>query len=618
VVVAQDSVFGINVNDLISIPAQSPSSSAISMGTIAVDNVTMSQSIGLGAIASDAGLTSITAAHGSNAPFPSLNETNIGTYGSGGFGSFSSASFSSGTLSLELTNNWPVPVTLNVDLVNTSNGNTIVSYSLANVTANGGSITDTESLVNKTLPNSIGFKITSLTTPGSGTSLVGIDTTDNLVLDISSAGLEVYSAVTQISSQAISSDTQFVDLSTGGSEELRELMFSTASFDFEFESTLGVDVELDLNFPGSDKNGNEIDTTILITAGNTTTGSINLNNTILDLTQDPTQNHSRLPIAVSATLVGSTNMVTVDSSDALDMTFEMANLQFGHIKGFFGTQQITIDAGAVDLAIDFLDNFEGSISFAEPSISMDVTNSIGLPIELVLDFASYKDGTAYALNGPDYVLPYPTTLGNTATGTLSFDNTNSSIVDVFTLPKDSIVYGGEVNVNHDTATFGTDNFVTNTSSISGDLLMEMPFYFTASGLAFGDTLATDMDNANALPEGATLESAKILLQTTTTLPLDANVQIKFYDASWNEVMMKDLGLMESGTPDASGIISTANVLDSELALDATEAQTLLNAKHIVAEATMDTYNAGNDPVKLRTDATLKLDLGVQLQVKYEL
>ena len=618
VVVAQDSVFGINVNDLISIPAQSPSSSAISMGTIAVDNVTMSQSIGLGTIASDAGLTSINSAHGSNAPFPSLNQTNIGTYGSGGFGSFSSASFSSGTLSLELTNNWPVPVTLNVDLVNTSNGNTIVSYSLANVSANGGSTTDTESLVNKTLPNSIGFKLTSLTTPGSGTSLVGIDTTDNLVLDISSAGLEVYSAVTQISSQAISSDTQFVDLSTGGSEELRELMFSTASFDFEFESTLGVDVELDLNFPGSDKNGNEIDTTILITAGNTTTGSINMNNTILDLTQDPSQNHSRLPIAVSATLVGSTNMVIVDSSDALDMTFEMANLQFGHIKGFFGTQQITIDPGAVDLAIDFLDNFEGSISFAEPSISMDVTNSIGLPIELVLDFASYKDGTAYALNGPNYVLPYPTTLGNTTTGTLSYDNTNSSIVDVFTLPKDSIVYGGEVNVNHDTATFGTDNFVTNTSSISGDLLMEMPFYFTAAGLAFGDTLATDMDNANALPEGATLESAKILLQTTTTLPLDANVQIKFYDASWNEVMMKDLGLMESGTPDAAGIITTANVLDSELTLDATEALTLLNAKHIVAEATMDTYNAGNDPVKLRTDATLKLDLGVQLQVKYEL
>ena len=148
--------------------------------------------------------------------------------------------------------------------------------------------------------------------------------------------------------------------------------------------------------------------------------------------------------------------------------------------------------------------------------------------------------------------------------------------------------------------------------------MEMPFYFTAAGLAFGDTLAIDMDNANALPQGATLESAKILLQTITTLPLDANVHIKFYDAFWNEIMMKDLGLMESGIPNASGIITTPNILDSEIALDATEALTLLNAKHIIAEGTMNTFNAGNDPVKLRTNATLKLDLGVQLQVKYEL
>jgi hypothetical protein len=146
--------------------------------------------------------------------------------------------------------------------------------------------------------------------------------------------------------------------------------------------------------------------------------------------------------------------------------------------------------------------------------------------------------------------------------------------------------------------------------------MEMPFYFTASGLAFGDTLVTDMDNN--IPKGATVESVKLLLQTTTTLPLDANVQIKFYDASWNEVLLKDLGIMESGTPDASGVISTPNVSESELYLDASESVIFLNAKHIIAEATMGSYDAGNTPVKLRTDATIILDLGAQLQVKYQL
>ena len=618
VIVAQDSVFGIDVNDLISIPAQSPSSSSISMGTVAVSNVSLTQDIALGAVASDAGLTAISSAHGSNAPFPQLNESNVGTYGGSGFGTFTSASFSNGTLTLGLTNDWPVPVSMGIDLVNASTGATILTYAMNNVAANGGTGSDTESLVNITLPNSIGFKITSLTSPGSGTNLVAIDTTDNLELAISSANLEVYNAITQISTQDISSDTQYVDLSTGGSEELRELMFSTASFDYEFVSTLAENLALNLNFPGSDQNGVEVDTTITIAAGATTTGSINLNGTILDLTQDPSQNHSRLPIAVAATLVGSGNMVNIDSSDALDMTFEMTNLQFGHIKGFFGTQQITIDPGAVDLAIDFLENFDGEISFAEPSIAMAITNSIGLPIQLVLDFNSFKDGTAYGLNGPNYVLPYPTTLGNTATGTLTFDNTNSSIVDVFTLPKDSITYGGSVNVNHDTATFGTENFVTNTSSISGDLLMEMPFYFTATGLGFYDTLATDQNNLDALPAGTTLESAKLLLQTTTTLPLDASLNLTFYDANWNTILVKDFGLMESGIPDANGIIVAPNVLDTELELDASEATAVLEAVHITAEATMDTYNVGTDPVKLRTDATLNLNLGVQFKVNVTL
>ena len=250
------------------------------------------------------------------------------------------------------------------------------------------------------------------------------------------------------------------------------------------------------------------------------------------------------------------------SSNALDMTFEMANLQFGHIKGFFVTQQILIDPGAVDLAIDFLENFDGAISFAEPSIAMAITNSIGLPIQLVLDFNSYKDGTAYGLNGPDYILPFPSTLGNTSTGTLSFDNTNSSIVDVFTLPKDSITYGGSVNINHDTATYGMENFVTNSSSISGDLLMEMPFFFTATGLGFYDTLATNQTNSGILPDAAKLESATLLIQTTSTLPLDASLTLSFYDANLNTLLVKNLDIMESCVPDANGIVVAPSTVDA--------------------------------------------------------
>ena len=617
-VVAQDSVFSIAVDDLISLPAQSPASSSISMGTIGVNNVTMTTDISLGTVATDAGLTTINSANGSSAPFPSINETNVGTYGGGGFGTFTNASFSDGSMTLTMTNDWPTVVSMGVELVNNTSGATILTFALSNASANGGTATDTESLIGKTLPNDIGFKITSLSSPGTSPNFVAIDTSDVLTLDISTADLEVYSAVTALTTQDISSDTQYVDLSTGGSEELRELMFNTASFDYEFTSTLAEDLELGIGFPGSDQNGVEVDTTITIPSGQTVTGSISLNNTILDLTTDPAQDHSKLPIAVSATLLGSGNQVTIDSSDALDMTFEMTNLQFGHIKGFFGTQMISIENGSVPLAVEFLENFEGSIAFAEPSISMDITNSIGLPIQLALDFDSYSNGTASSLNGPDFVLPYPTTLGDTETGTLTFDNTNSQITDVFTLPKDSIVYGGAVNVNHDTTTFGTDNFVTNTGAISGDLLMELPFTITATGLAFGDTLADDLDLSGSVPENMEVENIKLFMSNTTTLPLEATVALKFYDENWNEVHMESVDLLVSGLPNANGIVTAPSTSDVTIDLSGTALQSVLNAKAVVAEAAMETYNGGSDPVKLRTDASIRIGLGVQLQVIAEL
>ena len=613
-VVAQDSVFSIQVEDLISLPAQSPSSSSITMGPIAVNSVTKATSISLGSIAADAGLNAILSSSGSSAPFPEIDQNNVGTYGGGGFGSFTNASFSNGSMTLTMTNDWPTEVSLGVEIVNNNNGATLLTFALNNAAANGGTVTDTESLIGVTLPNDIGFKIASLYAPGTGSNFVAIDTSEVLTLDISTADLEVYSAVTSITTQDISSDTQYVDLSTGGSEELRELMFNTASFDYEFTSTLAEDLEISIAFPGSDKNGAEVDTTISIPSGQTVTGSINLNNTTLDLTTDPSQNHSKLPIAVNATLVSSGNQVVVDSSDALDMTFEMTNLQFGHIKGFFGTQMISIDNGSVPLSVEFLENFEGSIVFAEPSISMDITNSIGLPIQLALDFESYSNGSASSLNGPNFVLPYPTTLGSTESGTLTYNNTNSQITDVFTLPKDSIVYGGSVNVNHDTTTFGTNNFVTNTGAISGNLQMELPFTITATGLAFGDTLAQDLNLSQGLDDSLSIESVKLFMSTSTSLPLDATISLKFYDDNWNEVHLEMVDLLVSGVPNANGVVIAPNTSDVEIDLSGNALDAVLNAKSIIAEATMDTYNAGANPVKLRTDASISISLAVQIKV----
>ena len=64
-----------------------------------------------------------------NAPFPSVNQSNVGTYGSGGsLGTFDDATFSQGDLTLSFTNNWPVAMSMDVDVVDTLTNATILSY----------------------------------------------------------------------------------------------------------------------------------------------------------------------------------------------------------------------------------------------------------------------------------------------------------------------------------------------------------------------------------------------------------------------------------------------------------------------------------------------------------
>jgi hypothetical protein len=144
--------------------------------------------------------------------------------------------------------------------------------------------------------------------------------------------------------------------------------------------------------------------------------------------------------------------------------------------------------------------------------------------------------------------------------------------------------------------------------------MELPFTITATGLAFGDTLAQDLNLNENLDDSTSVKGLKLFLNTTTTLPLDASITLKFYDASWNEVHMETVDLLVSGVPNANGIVTSPSVSDVEIDLNGTALDAVLNAKAVIAEATMDTYNGGSDPVKLRTDASISIGLGAQIQM----
>ncbi len=551
------------------------------------------------------------------APFPAINQTNVGTYSAGTISTFSTASFSQGTMAITLDNDWPVDLSMGLDVVNTANGDTLLTYAFTNVPADGGSVTQSNSLVGITLPNTIGLKINSVSSPGSSGS-VNIDLTDAISFTVASTNLKVYNAVVDLDTTTLASQSDVVDLGVAG-VEIGEIAFNTCDLNYEFISTLQADVEVALKMPSTDKNGMPIDTTILIAANQTTTGTIQLSNTVLDLTTDSVQSHSRLPIELTATVLGTSSMVTVDSGHAIVSAFDMDNISFAYIEGYFGDSTVAVPSSTVDLDLDILNQFNGEITFEDPKLSVGVVSSVGIPVALDLRFISYRNGTGYPLNASSQLFPYPTVIGDSAMGTLVYDNTNSSLSSVFTFPFDSLAYGGAVTVNPDTTTYGKYNFITSDSKIAGDILIDLPFTFTTAGLSLSRTIDSTLNLSSYLESSLyEFDYAKLLINTTSSLPVDATLDLKFYAADGTLLLVKTINALESGVPNVDGVVIAPSVTFSELELTASDFSLLTQARVAVAEATMNSFNQGTVPVKLRTDATIKIDLGVEAKVNFEL
>jgi hypothetical protein len=453
---------------------------------------------------------------------------------------------------------------------------------------------------------------------GIPSTYVPIDTNALLKVNVSGTGLQIWSATAQVQSQQVVDESLVVDFGAAQGVKLKELKLQSGSFDYSFNSSLPETLQMLLEFTSATINGQTVQQTITVPPGQTTTGSIALSNAVFNLASNPAQPYNQLPIAYSASIVSSGNLVQLDSSSSLAMSFTMNGIQFEHLKGFFGQDTIEIASDSIQLALDAINKLGGSISFAEPSISLDIDNSIGLPLTMELEMTSFtSSGQASALNAPALTLPFPAVaqMGQTVSGTLTIDKNNSNIVNLLTLPKETFSYGGRVIINADTVATGTSNFVTNTSGISGDLNMELPFYFRANGIGFTDSI--DLASMNIDSLGVTVNGAKLHIGSVSSLPLGVNLVLNFFDASGTLTHQETMTLLQSGTVNpTTGIVTAPSQNTATLDLDAITAEKVLGSAVCEIQAVMATANNGTVPVKLLTTSALRILLGIEVDLEY--
>jgi hypothetical protein len=224
------------------------------------------------------------------------------------------------------------------------------------------------------------------------------------------------------------------------------------------------------------------------------------------------------------------------------------------------------------------------------------------------------------LGAPATVLPYPTAaqFGQTITDTVVFDKNNTTIVDFLSLPKDLFTFSGQVSVNADTVATGTNNFITSTSSIFGDVLMELPFYFTASGIGFKDSIDVQVLKDAFAPEIGVSEGT-LIIGSINTLPLDVNVNLNFYDVNNVLIHTEPLPLLESGVVDPNtGLVTQATNFVTRLTMDVFDIPKIYQSTTLEIEAVLETTSAGTVPVKLLSNANLQLEIALQVELNRSL
>jgi hypothetical protein len=426
--------------------------------------------------------------------------------------------------------------------------------------------------------------------------------------------LEVIRGSVKIPSQEFDADTTNIDFATTDNEEIyTRLSWPSGDIDFNIVSSIATQIVLNISMPTVTRGGNPINDSIVILPNATTSETISLAGATIDLTNDPNQPFNIFPVIISARLDSSVGLALIDSSNRLDITTSFGNIDFNTVLGYFGQKNIDIDESIIDLNLSFLKDIGGSIFLANPTIKLDVTNSIGAPIELTLNMEGRTiDGQSVGLNAPAQVLPFPASPNSPpATGPLQYDRNNSQLPALLSMPPDTLISAGRIVLNPQ----GNQglNFVTNNSSIFISLEADLPFELSASDIAFGDTIEF---NAAEVLNG--IVEAKMRFRNTNGFPFDMDLELIFLDNMAAEVHRISAPLVLSGQVDATGRVTNPTTSLTEVLLARAAMPEILKAEQLVFRLRMSTSllpSGDRQVVKIYTDYDLQMKLGLEATVR---
>ncbi len=317
---------------------------------------------------------------------------------------------------------------------------------------------------------------------------------------------------------------------------------------------------------------------------------------------------------------GASQPVTVGNNASVSVNFGMSQMDFNFIEGFFGDQ--TVHPAPETLTISAFGGslYNAQISFAKPTITMEVVNDYGVPCRVSFSTIEAQKGNSsmpFVLNPASPInISYPLVVSAPSAVT-AVDVTNAK--DIIDFAPTQIYYDVSARINAGISS-GT-NFLADTSRLDVKMNVQVPLFGHASGILLRDTAKLELDKV----EGTEIQSATMTVDVVNELPLDAKIQLYLADEKSHVIDSlfdtSQTALVKASTVTASGDLQDPGVLTDSLVLNVDKLNKLFTSKQILIKAVLNTARTSSgktQDVKFKSKYTMKVNLGLLANVKLDI
>ena len=294
----------------------------------------------------------------------------------------------------------------------------------------------------------------------------------------------------------------------------------------------------------------------------------------------------------------------------------ITNLGFDYVEGYMG--QSFYPGGRDTIDVDFFENYqEGSIRFENPTITMTLDNTFGVPTRALIDVLNIikANGDTVAIEGPGvesgFDFDYPTVPGVVASTAFVLDTANSNLAEIISSRPVGLDY--EVNAQlHPTGDTTIRGFLTDTASYKARVALELPLVGSADDFTLRDTFSL-----NVMEDYADITAVTFRLTTKNGLPLDLELEGTFLDGEDNalaDLTDGQLTILEAGIADGSGGYDQS-VVSQDILMEGSRLDAIREATSLVILLRLSTAGGGTEFVRITNLQELEVLLGAIISVE---